>query len=595
MTGALRGDVLTADPEVTTAAAVDLSIVMVSYNTRDLMEQALRTVIEASAGLEVEIFVVDNASRDGSADMVEAKFPEVHLIRNSDNVGFAAGNNVAFRRGCGRHVLLLNSDTIVRPDTLRCLVEFLDTHPRVGAAGCKILNPDGTLQLESRRGFPTPTAAFCKLTGLSKLFPNNPRLARYNLTFLDPDEASEVDALSGSCMMVRRSVMEEVGPLDEAYFMYGEDLDWCYRMSQAGWKIYYVPHTEIIHFKGESGRAEEMRIQYRKNRAMAIFVRKHMKRRYRFFPLWLLHVGIVLYGVYSFAVPLARKLALPAVDGILVLLGLRLGMALRYHPDLIPQIHAIERLGNQFGLDVHPTRWLTPPPYSETEWFLVYAASLAIWLIAFRLLGLYDERRFSPSRAALAVALGFGAIVTTIFFFKAYNFSRLAAGGGVGVQHHSRRRLAAGHSVAHGRRRSTRCRGQTGADCGHRLQRRPVSGVSAGEGRVGLQAGGRGQRGSGGGRQHGVWSPGDRLHRRSAPAVDGRRLRRSHLYFRDDFPLSAQRRLGQTTAAPAVAHGPGHLFRACERLECDFHGRFAADRDHATAVTPARAGRRTNT
>ena len=428
MTGARRGDVLTADPEATTAAAVDLSIVMVSYNTRDLMEQALRTVIEASAGLEVEIFVVDNASRDGSADMVEAKFPEVHLIRNSDNVGFAAGNNVAFRRGCGRHVLLLNSDTIVRPDTLRCLVEFLDTHPQVGAAGCKILNPDGTLQLESRRGFPTPTAAFCKLVGLSKLFPNNPRLARYNLTFLDPDEVSEVDALSGSCMMVRRSVMEEVGLLDEAYFMYGEDLDWCYRMSQAGWKIYYVPHTEIIHFKGESGRAEEMRIQYQKNRAMAIFVRKHMKQRYRFFPLWFLHVGIVLYGVYSFAVPLARKLALPALDGILVLMGLELGMALRYHPDLIPQIHAIERLGNQFGLDVHPTRWLTPPPYSETEWLLVYAASMAIWLLAFRLLGLYDERRFSPARAALAVALGFGAIVTTIFFFKAYNFSRLAAG-----------------------------------------------------------------------------------------------------------------------------------------------------------------------
>ena len=129
-------------------------------------------------------------------------------------------------------------------------MEFLDNHPETAAAGCKILNTDGTLQLESRRGFPTPAAAFCKLTGLSRLFPNSPRLARYNLTFLDPEEVSEVDALSGSCMMVRWEVIEEVGLLDEAYFMYGEDLDWCYRMREAGWKIHYVPQTEIIPFRG---------------------------------------------------------------------------------------------------------------------------------------------------------------------------------------------------------------------------------------------------------------------------------------------------------------------------------------------------------
>ncbi|MBN63295.1 MAG: glycosyl transferase family 2, partial [Gemmatimonadetes bacterium] len=145
-----------------------LSVVFLSYNTRDLTEQALRTVLDAAEGMEVEIFVVDNASHDGSADMVAEKFPAVKLLRNEDNVGFAAGNNVALRQVVGEYVLIINTDTIVRRDTLRALAGFLDEHPEVGACGCKILDPDGTLQLDSRRGFPSPMAAFCKMSGLSR-------------------------------------------------------------------------------------------------------------------------------------------------------------------------------------------------------------------------------------------------------------------------------------------------------------------------------------------------------------------------------------------------------------------------------------------
>ncbi len=407
---------------------MDLSVVLVSYNTRDLLEQALRTVLDAAAGLRVEVFVVDNASRDGSAELVEEKFPQVRLIRSPRNVGFAAGNNLAFRQVQGRYVLLLNTDTVVRQDTLRCLVDFLDAHPEAGAAGCKILNPDGSLQLACRRGFPTPMAAFCKVSGLSRLFPNSRRLAAYNLTYLDPEQVNEVDALSGSCMMVRRTAVDQVGLLDEDYFMYGEDLDWCFRMRQAGWRVYYVPHTAIVHFKGESGREEQMRVRYRFCEAMSIFVRKHMQRRYRFFPLWLLHVGIILYGLCSVAARLGRRLALPALDGLVVLAGLKLGVALRYHPRLVPFMTNIERLGNQLGMEVHPTHWLSPPAYTDLQWFVVYAASAATWLLTFYLMGLYDRHRFSPARAAWAVALGFAGIVTAVFFFKAYNFSRLAAG-----------------------------------------------------------------------------------------------------------------------------------------------------------------------
>ena len=410
----------------------DVSVVIPSYNTSELMEQALRTVQAASEGLEVEIWVVDNASHDGSPDMVRERFPAVNLICNEANVGFAAANNQAFREISGRYVLLLNSDTIVRPDTLRVLVAFLDDHPDTAAAGCKILNPDGSLQLESRRGFPTPMAAFYKLSGLSRLCPQSRRFGQYNLTYLDPDAVAEVDALSGSCMMVRRQVLDEVGLLDEAFFMYGEDLDWCYRMRQAGWRIYYVPHTEIIHFKGESGRPEPMRIQFRKSRAMAIFVQKHMRESYRFFPIWILHLGILAYGIYSTLGPLARSLTRPLLDAGLVLVGLRLGVLLRYHPKLIPVIEQIERLGAQFGVHVHPTRWLTPPPYSEAQWVTVYGASVAIWVAAFWLMGLYDRRRGSALWAAAAVALGFAGVVTTVFFFKAYNFSRLAAGAAWG-------------------------------------------------------------------------------------------------------------------------------------------------------------------
>jgi GT2 family glycosyltransferase len=407
---------------------MDLSVIILSYNTRDLLEQSLRTVAEAASGINAELFVVDNASRDGSADMVAEKFPGVRLIRNEKNLGFAAGNNVALRLVTGRYVLLLNSDTIVRQDTLSCLMSFLEVHPEAGAAGCKILNPDGSLQLSCRRGFPTPTAALAKLFGLSRLFPNSARFARYNLTYLDPDDINEVDALSGSCMMVRKEAVDQAGMLDEDYFFFGEDLDWCFCIRQAGWKIFYVPETEIIHFKGESSRAEEMRVLYRFYQAMSIFATKHMRRRYRFFPMWLLHVGIVVYGLFSFSVRVGRRLALPLIDGALVLAGIKLGLVLRYHPSTTPVIHAIERAATQFGFAANPTRWLTPPAYTDLQWFFVYSVSTAVWLAAFQLLGLYDRRRLSAAWAALAVAFGFAGIVTTVFFFKAYNFSRLAAG-----------------------------------------------------------------------------------------------------------------------------------------------------------------------
>ena len=404
-----------------------LSVVFLNYNTRDLTRQALSSVLAAAEGLEVEIFVVDNASVDGSADMVAEEFPQVKLICNAANVGFAAGNNVALRQVTGEYALLINTDTIVRRDALRTMVEFLDAHPEAGACGCKILDPDGTLQLDSRRGFPTPLAAFCKMSGLSRLFPTPPLIAHYHMTYLDPEQTAEVEVLSGSCMMVRKAAMDQVGLLDEDYFMYGEDIDWCYRFHQAGWKIYYVPTTEIIHFRGESGRGVPLRILYRKSRAMSIFVNKHMARRFRFFPLWLLQVGIALYGTFRFLARTGRALAMPLIDAGLVLCGLKLGLAVRYHQELVPFIYRIEQAGSLLGLAAQPTRWLVPPPYSDLQWAAVYGASTLVWLLAFYMSGLYDRRRYSVAWSVVGVTLGFAFIVMLVFFFKAYNFSRLAA------------------------------------------------------------------------------------------------------------------------------------------------------------------------
>ena len=404
-----------------------LSVVFLSYNTRDLTRQALSSVLAAVEGLEVEIFVVDNASADGSADMVAEEFPQVKLICNAANVGFAAGNNVALRQVTGEYALLINTDTIVRRDALRTMVEFLDAHPEAGACGCKILDPDGTLQLDSRRGFPTPLAAFCKMSGLSRLFPKHPLIAHYHMTYLDPEQTTEVEVLSGSCMMVRKAAMDQVGLLDEDYFMYGEDIDWCYRFHQAGWKIYYVPTTAIIHFRGESGRGTPLKILYRKSRAMSIFVNKHMARRYRFFPLWLLQVGIALHGTFRFLARAGRALTMPLIDAGLVLCGLKLGLAVRYHQELVPFIYRIEQAGSLLGLAAQPTRWLVPPPYSDLQWAAVYGASTLVWLLAFYMSGLYDRRRYSAAWSVLGVTLGFAFIVMLVFFFKAYNFSRLAA------------------------------------------------------------------------------------------------------------------------------------------------------------------------
>lgn len=255
-----------------------LAIVIVSYNTRDLLRDCLESIMRTPAQCDMRVWVVDNASSDDSVAMVRAEFPTARLIVSSRNGGFAYGNNLALREILTQppdYIMLLNSDTIVPPGTLDHLIAYMGTHPDVGACGPKLVLADGTLDLACRRAFPTPEVAFYRMTGLARLFPRHPRFARYNMTYLDENLETEVDSVVGACMLVRGGVVAEVGLLDESYFMYGEDLDWAFRIKQYGWRIMYVPSAMVHHYKRASSSQRPIQAIRWFYDAMRIFHRKH--------------------------------------------------------------------------------------------------------------------------------------------------------------------------------------------------------------------------------------------------------------------------------------------------------------------------------
>jgi GT2 family glycosyltransferase len=271
---------------------MDVSILILNYNTRELTLNALRAVYQSVTPCSFEVILVDNASKDDSIEHIQREFPQVILILNDENVGFAIANNQAMHLAQGRYVLLLNSDTLIQQDTLELMHQFMDKHPEVGAAGCKLVLQDGSLDKACKRGFPTPSASFYYAFGISKLFPRVPKFNQYQLGYMDPDDAYPVDCLVGAFMFVRRATIDQVGMLDEEFFMYGEDIDWCYRIKQAGWVNYYYPKTQILHLKGASSRRKPVKIVYEFHRAMWLFHRKHYKQRYSFIVNGLVYTGI---------------------------------------------------------------------------------------------------------------------------------------------------------------------------------------------------------------------------------------------------------------------------------------------------------------
>jgi GT2 family glycosyltransferase len=251
-----------------------ISIVIVSYNVKYVLEQCLYAVRAAANGLEIEIFVVDNNSTDDSVTYLRPTFPEVIFIVNNDNTGFAKANNQAMRQCQGEYILLLNPDTVIGEDSLNNLCRFMDEHPQAGAAGVKMLNAHGAFLPESKRSFPSPRVSFCKLFGLSKLFPHSRRFASYSLPYLNPDKQHQVDVLAGAFMFLRHEALKQTGLFDESFFMYGEDIDLSYRITLGGYQNYYIPER-ILHYKGESTKKGDKKYLHAFYDAMSIFYKKY--------------------------------------------------------------------------------------------------------------------------------------------------------------------------------------------------------------------------------------------------------------------------------------------------------------------------------
>ncbi len=273
-----------------TRAGTELTVVIVSHQTCSDLQRCLRSIFDSRQATRYEVWVVDNASRDGSADMVEREFPRVRLVRNADNVGFARANNQVLRHVTSEFVLLLNPDTIVGDRVFDETIALLRRTPRAGMVTCRLVKRDGTLDLACRRSFPTAWDGFARASGLARAFPRSRLFARYNLTYLDESETYEVDAVNGAFMMVRRRAMDEVGLLDEDYFMYMEDLDWCYRFRERGWTIHYHPTTTVVHLKGQSGKQSSDAMIRAFFDSMELFCRKRYSARQ---PRWLLSATCV--------------------------------------------------------------------------------------------------------------------------------------------------------------------------------------------------------------------------------------------------------------------------------------------------------------
>ncbi len=259
---------------------IKLSIIIVNWNVKELLKKCLKSIFGTLVNLDFEVIVVDNNSSDGSVNMIKKKFPAVKLIINNKNVGFSKANNQAIKKSNSPYTLLLNPDTIIHLDALEILANFLDEHKDVAVVGPKVLNEDGSIQHECARHFPTPLSEFFVLTGLYKKFPKNKWFGYYLMNYWDHNDAREVDCISGSCMMIRKDILDKIGLLDEKFFMYGEDVDLCYRIKQVDYKIWYLPEATITHFAGKSSEKNANYMLYESCKSMEFFFKKNCGKKF---------------------------------------------------------------------------------------------------------------------------------------------------------------------------------------------------------------------------------------------------------------------------------------------------------------------------
>jgi len=380
---------------------MQLSVIIVNYNVKYFLEQALHTVKKACSGIDSEIFVVDNHSVDGSCEMVRKLFPEVKLIQNTENFGFAKANNQAIKIATGKYILLLNPDTVVEEDCFNKVIDFMEHTPDAGAVGVKMIDGSGKFLPESKRGLPTPEVAFYKIFGLAALFPKSKRFGKYHLGFLEKNETHEVDVLAGAFMMLRQDVLRKVGLLDEDYFMYGEDIDLSYCITKAGFKNYYYPHTTIIHYKGESTKKTSVNFVFTFYKAMIIFARKHYSKKHARNFSFLIHFAIYIRALIAISSRFITKVFVPVLDYLAIFFTLSI---------------VINFWSNQ--------KYQVPEAYPALVVGYNSLVYTFLWIVGLGIAGAYNKRKTFLS---VAKGIAFGTLAIAVYYAfigEQYRFSR---------------------------------------------------------------------------------------------------------------------------------------------------------------------------
>ncbi len=387
-----------------------LSVIIVNYNVRFFLEQCLSSVERAIAACreqfqdyQIDIWVVDNNSRDTSLEMLRSRFPEVHLIANDHNPGFSFANNQAIKLSTAEYCLLLNPDTVIPEDTFLKIIPFMDSHAEAGALGVRMVDGHGHFLPESKRGLPTPLVSLYKMTGFSRLFPESRKFGQYHLGFLPEDQINEVDILAGAFMMLRKSTLDKIGLLDETFFMYGEDIDLSYRIQKGGYKNYYFPDITIIHYKGESTRKVSANYVFVFYRAMSIFAKKHFTSGSATVFQLVINAGIYFRAGIALMVRFMEILFIPVLD--FSLLYFVMFLIVRYWERMIKYIH-----GGKY--------------YAAELLNIEIPAYILLWMLATFLSGGYDSR--SDSGKVIKGVFWGTILISTIYAFinKEYQYSR---------------------------------------------------------------------------------------------------------------------------------------------------------------------------
>ena len=377
---------------------IDLSVIIVNYNVEYFLEQCLNSVYRAAEAMKIEVFVVDNNSLDSSTQMVKDKFSDVILIENKTNQGFSKANNQAIKIASGRNILLLNPDTVVEESTFSKVVQFMDKTDDAGGLGVRMVDGRGNFLPESKRGLPTPKVAFLKIFGLSQLFPKSRFFGTYHLGYLNENKTNKVDILSGAFLCFKKELIEKTGMLDETFFMYGEDIDFSYRITQSGYNNYYFPETTIIHYKGESTKKSSVNYVFIFYKAMVIFAQKHFSKNNAKIFSFAIHLAIYFRALLALINRFVKFSTPLVIDGSLIFLGL---LGLTNHWEKI---------------DIHF------PDFVYNTSIPIYTL---VWMISSLFFGVYDkEERIS----SILKSTIFGTLIILVFYAllpKEWQFSRV--------------------------------------------------------------------------------------------------------------------------------------------------------------------------